>query len=226
MHRHFERELKRLLDLFANLCNLVEKNFSDLLGAMEKMDGQTLEFIKKNDKIIDENEILIEEECLKILALYQPVAGDLRQIVAILKINNDMERIGDLTANIASRSLSLQKSNLPILKYLIPEMAFNVKKMLKDAVDSVLQKKLDLAVQVCSLDDEIDKMHAKMYQVLQGEFEKNPALFTAYMNYISISRFLERIADHTTNIAEDLLYMLEGEIFRHRERIELGSGNA
>lgn len=212
-----------MLSVFAELCTLVSGNFEKVLQGIQQMDGVLLEKIKREDHLVDDLEIVIEEECLKILALYQPVAGDLRQIVAMLKINNDMERIGDLTSNIAGRGLSLQKSNLDGYKYLIPDMAVLVTSMLKDAITSVLERRTDLAVRVCKLDDEVDAMHAKMYHTLQADFLKNPDQFSAYMNYISISRFLERIADHTTNIAEDLLYMLEGEIFRHRHKIELSA---
>ncbi|MBL0691061.1 MAG: phosphate signaling complex protein PhoU [SAR324 cluster bacterium] len=217
MHRHFEKGHKKLNSMFEDLCNTVENNFTQLTLAMEKMDVSYFDKFPDLDLSIDEKEIAIEEECLKLLALYQPVAGDLRSIIAILKVNGEIERIGDLTSNIAYRAKSLHSFKMEASAFLIPEICTIVRKMLHNSLKSFMNRDRNMAIKVCHLDEQVDDLHGDMYKVLRVDFEKNPKKYDAYMSYISMSRFLERIGDHTTNIAEDLLYLMEGEIFRHRK---------
>ena len=217
MGRHFEREIIKIEDAFKDLCNIAQRNFNDTINALETMDINYLNKHPALDYEIDDKEILIEEECLKTLALYQPVASDLRSIIAILKINGEIERIGDLTSGIAERAKSLHKLNMKAAEFLIPDIYKIVGKMLNDSLDAFIKHDTQKATKVCMLDDKVDKLHSQMYAVLKEHFIKNPEKYDGYVSYISISRFLERIADHTTNIAEDLLYMMEGEIFRHRK---------
>ncbi len=219
MQKHLEREFNVLLGKFTELCDLVQQDFVLLQESMNDGSEEKLDLIAKNDKRVDAMEIVIEEECLKLLALYQPVASDLRMIVAILKINNDLERISDLTYNVTERIRSLKQSAQKPAKYILPDMFDNVGTMLRMSIEAVLNKDTAKAAKVCQLDDEVDQLHSKMYTVIEEEILKNPKSYLVLTNYVSMSRFLERIGDHSTNIAEDLLYMEQGEIFRHRNEI-------
>jgi phosphate transport system protein len=161
-------------------------------------------------------EVGVEEDCLKILALHQPVAIDLRFIVAVLKINNDLERIGDLAVNIAERSAFLSKHPPFGFSLGLVEMADRAQDMLKHSLDALINLDSGLAQEVCAADDEIDAMNRQMYLKIQDAIRSNPGKLESLIHLLSVSRHLERIADHATNIAEDVIYMVEGRIARHR----------
>jgi phosphate transport system protein len=161
-------------------------------------------------------EVGVEEDCLKILALHQPVAIDLRFIVAVLKINNDLERIGDLAVNIAERSAFLSKHPPVGLSLGLIEMVDKVQDMLKHSLDALIGLSSGLAQEVCASDDAVDAMNRQMYIKIQDAIRKNPEQLESLIHLLSVSRHLERIADHATNIAEDVIYMVEGQIARHR----------
>ncbi|MCY4523643.1 MAG: phosphate signaling complex protein PhoU, partial [Halobacteriovoraceae bacterium] len=167
------------------------------------------------DDQIDYKEVEIEEECLKILALYQPVAIDLRFLIGVLKMNNDLERIGDLCVNIARRSMFLAKRPPTTPPFDLATMAEKSTLMLHRAIDSLINMNADLARQVCADDQEIDKLNRGMYQKVYEAIKKNPDHVEELIQYLSASRYLERIADYTTNIAEDVIYMVDGSIVRH-----------
>jgi len=161
-------------------------------------------------------EIDIEEECLKLLALHQPVAMDLRFIVAVLKINNDLERISDLAVNVAERAAFLAarpKIDAPF-DFLL--MARKAQTMLRMSLDALVNWESSLASQVCAMDDEVDAINREMYNQVKDEIRKHPENLDALIHLLSVSRHLERIADQATNIAEDVIYMVEGKIVRHR----------
>ena len=160
-------------------------------------------------------EVDLEEECLKILALYQPVAADLRFIVSVLKINNDLERIADLAVNIAERTLGVSCEGRVPVPFDLGEMGRKVQTMLKKSLDALVNLEPQAAREVCHLDDEVDDIHKKNYRLVKEQIRKNPERIDSLIQYISVSRHLERIADLATNIAEDVLYMIEGEIVRH-----------
>jgi len=153
---------------------------------------------------------------LKILALHQPVAVDLRFVVAVLKISNDLERIGDLTANIAERSLSLFNFQPVAIVPAILEMAPKCLSMLKNSIDALINLDAKLADEVCEADEKVDTLHASMYEDVQNTIKETCEDIEPYLNMLGISRYLERIADHATNIAEDVIYMVNGKISRHR----------
>jgi len=167
------------------------------------------------DHEIDESEVEIEEECLKILALHQPVAVDLRFLSAVIKINNDLERIGDEAVNIAERVLIISKREKLEIPFDYSLMAEKSESMLKKSLDSVVNMDLDGAVKVCISDDEVDDLQNKAYDVIKQAIKDNPDRVAYLINLLLISRHLERIADHATNIAEEVVYMIEGEIVRH-----------
>jgi phosphate transport system protein len=159
----------------------------------------------------------MEEECLKILALHQPVGSDLRLIVAILKINNDLERIGDLSVNIAERAVFLASPETIDIPLDFARMAENVESMLRRSLDALVNTDLAAAHEVLEADDEVDAINREMYVQVQDAIRQHPQRVERLIHLLSASRHLERIADHATNIAEDVIYMIEGEIVRHRE---------
>jgi phosphate transport system protein len=183
--------------------------------SVEKREADLADKVIDMDKAVDIMEIEVEEECLKVLALHQPVATDLRFIVAVLKINNDLERIGDLTVNIAERSLVLANRPDFVFSSNFPAMMEKARLMLKKCLDSLVNLDAKLALEVCASDDEVDALYREMFEKVKTGIRQSPDSIDDYLDMLSISRHLERIADHATNIAEDVIYMIEGSIIRH-----------
>ncbi|WP_020678356.1 phosphate signaling complex protein PhoU [Geopsychrobacter electrodiphilus] len=211
MQKELDTLKKMLLSLSAEVEGRVIQAVQALLTRDRKLAGK----VKGGDAIIDNLEVALEEECLKVLALHQPVATDLRFIVTILKINNDLERVADLSVNIAQRSIDLD--NEPRLKcpYDIATMAELVEKMLKMALDSLVERDTDLARQTIHLDDDVDKMHKANFTNVKEAIRQDLNNLDGLVLYLSISRYLERMADLATNIAEDVVYLVDGDIIRH-----------
>ena len=166
---------------------------------------------------IDRQEIQIEEECLKLLALYQPVAGDLRFVTAVLKINNDLERMGDLGRHIAERAVVLCDHREVRLPVDLRNMAAATQRMVRTALDAVVNQDAEIAMQVVHSDNEIDEYHQDMFPIIAAKMRTNPEMIEVLLHVLSASRHLERISDYATNIAEDVVYLVRGEIIRHRE---------
>lgn len=216
MLHYWQREIDNLKKLVLSLGAIVEEQIQRAMLALERRDGEMASEVILKDREIDSLEIVIEEECLKILALYQPVAKELRFVVAVLKMNNDLERIGDLAGNIAKRALYLSnKERIPLLSdfKLITE---KVQAMVKKSLDSLVNTDMNLAREVCAADDEVDNLTKQILQKTVQAIEKDPVRTNDYFNIRSISKNLERIADSATNIAEDVVYLCSGEIIRHK----------
>lgn len=213
-----QRDIDKLNRRVMSLGALVEERFRLSIKAIECRDEEFARQVIEGDIEIDQAEVDVEEECLKILALHQPVADHLRYIVAVLKMNNDLERIGDLAVNIAQRAAEVVSNQGDFLQ--IPfdyhAMAQSAQEMLKKSLDSMVNRDLDLAYQVCAQDDDVDFMKNQMQALFTKELRKNPDSSEDLTNLFLISRHLERIADHATNIAEDVIYMITGQIHRHR----------
>lgn len=216
MPKHLRREIENLKKKLLALGAKVESSVRDATLSIEKRDTDLAKKIIDSDLNIDNTEVEIEEDCLKILALHQPVAIDLRFIVAVLKINNDLERIGDLAVNIAERAVFLASQPAFNISIDLVDMAHNAQLMLKQSIDSLINHDAELAHKVCSSDDIVDDMNRQMYLKVQNAILENPDQITPLIHLLSASRHLERIADHTTNIAEDVIYMVEGQIIRHK----------
>ncbi|MFQ6609175.1 MAG: phosphate signaling complex protein PhoU [Fidelibacterota bacterium] len=215
MTRHLQREIERLKKLILSVGTMVEESLRNSVLALSRRDPELAKKVIRGDSEIDLLEVEVEEECLKILALYQPVAIDLRFIISVLKINNDLERIGDLASNIAKRANALAvKQPIPIPQS-IPQMTEIVQSMLKDSLDSLVNIDNKLAENVCKADDKVDQIHSAMYQKVQELITSDVENIDLYIQLLGISRYLERAADHMTNIAEDVIYMIGGEIHRH-----------
>lgn len=215
MTRHLQREIVNLKKMILELSTKVDEMvYSALKAVRERRVDLSLAVIEA-DREIDQFEVEIEEECLKVLALHQPVAIDLRYLVAVLKINNDLERIGDLAVNIAKRARDLSampKIDSPVDFAVITEQT---KQILEKSLEALVEMDVKVARQVLAADDEIDDLHRDLFRQIQDSIRDDPNHLEILIQYLSVSRNLERIADHATNIAEDVIYMIEGEIVRH-----------
>lgn len=215
MVAYFQKELSKMNSMLLSLGAMVEDRFRMAIRAIDYQDLDTARKIIASDYEIDDMEVEVEEECLKILALYQPVAVDLRFLVAVIKINNDLERIADQAVNIAQRVEQLVKETSPSFSYNYLPMAEKAGKMLKESLDAFVNLDADLARNVLKTDDEVDRFASEAFGLVREAMEKYSDQVNYLMNLFLISRHLERIADHATNIAEEVIYMIEGEIVRH-----------
>ena len=216
MTKHIERQVDQLKERILRVGTLVEEAISKSITALINRDVQLAQRVAASDEQIDRMEVEVEEECLKILALYQPVAADLRFVVAVLKINNDLERMGDLAKNIAKRVAQLANGEPCELPPEIRTMAMQAQEMVKQSLDAVVQADPALARQVREEDDAVDEYRQQIRRkVLKGIME-HPENVENLLRVNSVSKHIERIADMATNIAEDVIYMVEGDIVRHR----------
>ena len=216
MSAHLKKEIEHLKKELLTLCGMVEEHLWQAVKSIKKRDVNLAQEVIDGDIDIDQMEVKVEEECLKILALYQPVAIDLRFIITALKINSDLERIGDLAVNIAERSLFLSTQKPVDMPFDFELMAEKTQAMLKKSLDALVNLDSALAKEVCGADDEIDSMNRKMYDQVKKQTKQAPENIEILIHLLSISRHLERIADHATNIAEDVIYMIKGDIVRHK----------
>ncbi|MBW1787195.1 MAG: phosphate signaling complex protein PhoU [Deltaproteobacteria bacterium] len=215
MKRHLQSELEKLKKRILSLGTMVEERVRMAIKALEKRDGELAEKIIHADREIDEIEVEIEEECLKIIALHQPVAVDLRFLSAVIKINNDLERIGDEAVNIAQRVSIIAKRPPLQINFDYAVMAEKAEAMLKNSLDALVNLDADLAYKVILADDEVDDLNAEVYDRVKEMIKAQPDRVTYLINLLLIARHFERIADHATNIAEEVIYMIEGVIPRH-----------
>jgi phosphate transport system protein len=213
---HLEREMDRLKRDVLALGALVEESLRTAFQAIELRDRDRARKVMVGDFEIDQHEVEVEEECLKLLALYQPVAGDLRFLVAVIKINSELERIGDLASNIGERALALADEH-PVR---VPEgftiMADRTGTILERALDALVRQDATAARAVLAADDEIDMLYQGLIDDLKQIIRTDPEHLDAIVLLFSVARYLERLADHATNIAEDVIYMVDGEIRRHQ----------
>jgi phosphate transport system protein len=217
MSLHLLHDLESLKQSLLGICAMVEKSVALAVRALEAQDAKTAREVIDGDDLIDRREVEIEEEALKILALHQPVATDLRWIVATIKINNDLERIGDLAVNIAQRVERLAGQGAPQSRLDLGSMEEKVMAMLRDSLDSLFRMDVALAWRVCEADDAVDAQNRQMYERVRESLAAHPSDVDFLIHAMGVSRNLERVADHATNIAQDVIYMITGEIVRHRQ---------
>jgi phosphate transport system protein len=213
---HMQKEIENLKTKLLSLCAVVEKSLCLAVQSARERDGVLARSVIDDDIKIDQIEVDVEEECLKILALHQPVAIDLRFIITALKINNDLERIGDLAVNIAERSEYLATQEPIGAPFDFDTMAEKTQWMLTESLDSLVDMDGKRAFKVLAADDQIDAINREMYKRIEASIAAHPSWTGRLLHLLSISRYLERVADHTTNIAEDVIYMVEGKIVRHK----------
>ena len=211
-----QNEIEKLKKQILSLGALVEERLHMAVKAIKDRDDQLARQVIDGDPEIDQMEVDLEEECLKLLALHQPVAIDLRFIIAVLKINNDLERIGDLEVNIAERAAFLAVQPRFEFPFDFSAMTEKVKVMLKKCLDALVNMDVAIASEVCQLDDDVDECNREAYQQVSKMIKENPEQIECTIHLLSVSRHLERIADQATNIAEDVIYMIDGAIIRHK----------
>ena len=219
MTKHFENQIESIKKKILHLTAMVEQNLEEAVRSVNERDLKLAVKIISTDDAIDHFEVEIEEDCLKTLALYQPVASDLRFIITVLKINSDIERIGDLAVNIAQRAKTLAESKNNKVPFDLSGMAHLTLIMVKKSTDALVLLDANLAREVITMDDKIDDMHRGAYEAIEKEIVKDPHAVEYYINLLGVSRYLERIADHSTNIAEDVVYLVEGHIVRHQNSV-------
>jgi phosphate transport system protein len=212
---HLQKELDKLKKRILSLGGMVEERVRMAIKSIGSRDENLAKKIIKMDYEIDELEVEVEEECLKILALHQPVAVDLRFITAAIKINNDLERIGDEAVNIAKCVEYMSKKPMVDVPFEFSLMSEKVEYMLKMSLDALINLDLDLAFKVLTLDDDVDEMYGEIYDHVKKIIKTGSEHVGYLINLFLTARYLERIGDHATNIAEEVIYLIEGEIVRH-----------
>lgn len=218
MSLHLHRDLDKLKKEILKLGNMVETAINNAILALNNREASYVDEVIKHEDVINDMEVKIEEDCLKILALHQPVAVDLRFIVVALKVNNDLERMGDFAKNIAKRARELmQDEPFPTLPEFVNELPDLVRTMVRKSLDSLVKLDIDLAREVIDMDDRVDEINRNMYAEVKKAIAENPARTETAINLLSTSRYMERIGDLSTNIAEDVIFMVEGKVIRHAE---------
>ena len=219
MSKHLEKEIEKLKKNIIIMSSIVEDMVYLSTKSVIERDARMAEEIIKRDIEVDNLEVEIEEDCLKILTLHQPVAIDLRIIIAILKINSDLERVGDLAVNIAERSIFIGSQKTDIPAYDFTDMASKAEDMLSRSIDSLVNLDVKTAYRVRVEDDEVDAMNRDIFAFVKGQIPNNPEQVNSLLHLLSVGRHLERIADHATNIAEEVIYLVDARIVRHTPEV-------
>jgi phosphate transport system protein len=215
MPRHFEVELDRLRTNIIKMGSLVDEQIELALKALLETNTNLAQFVIDRDKRVDEFDNQIDSQCERIFALTQPVAIDLRLIMSALKINNELERIGDIAVNIAERVEPLREKSDLIRQVPIAEMANQARLMVKQAIDSFINNDPSLARNILRQDDSVDKLDRDIFRQLVVHMKNDPKSIEPASHVMILSRHLERLADHATNIAEDVIFLVDARIIKH-----------
>jgi phosphate transport system protein len=215
MQRHFHEELEALKQTLLAMGGLVEEQIRRVMSALLERDSALAQEVIDRDRQVNAYDVEVDEKCVELLALYQPTAGALRFITTAMKIVTDLERIGDQAVNIAQRALELNQE--PQLKPYIdlPRMADRAQRMVKESLDAFVARDTELARRVCGEDAEVDALKEQIFRELLTFMMEDARTIPRAIRLILISRFLERVADHATNIAEMVIYMVESKMVRH-----------
>ena len=217
MSIHLQREIDALKKQLLSLCAIVEEQVQLAVQSVLRRDAALARQVQDRDTEVDHREVEVEERCLRMLALHQPVASDLRLIVSAVKINNDLERIGDLAVNIARKAAALSEEPPIELPFDLDGMWSKCQSMLHDSIEAMVRLDPKLANDVCGRDDAVDRMKHDNRVQLEEMMQRDPSRIRALQRLQAVSRNLERVADCATNIAEDVIYITEGRIIRHGE---------
>ena len=210
-----QKELTKLKEMILDIGKHVEDTFKASMSCLENKDKDGAQVVLESDQIINRKEIEIEEECLKILALHQPVANDLRFIVAALKMNNDLERIADIAGSIARRTIRLIEIDYDTVPEEITVVSKHIKSMLRKSLLAFLEQDTLIARSIIETEDLINKLNREAYKIFVAKHPADLIELERSFLFLSIGKRLERIGDLTTNLAEDLVYIVDGEIIRH-----------
>lgn len=215
MQRHFDEELKALKEKILRMGAMVEEQIANAIKALVERDSDLARRVIANDHRVNAMDVEVDEDCLRLIALHQPMAGDLRFLTTAMKISTELERMSDLAENISERAIELNEE--PQLKpYIdIPRMAERAQRMVKESLDAFVNRDSKLARKVCADDDFVDDLTKQMFRELLSFMIEDPRTITRAIRISFVSKYLERIADHATNIAELVVYLVEGKIIRH-----------
>lgn len=216
MSIHLEHDLERLHRNILHMCAMVEEMIHRAVSGLRAPAIDLADELAEADDEIDRMDVQIEDACLKILALHQPVATDLRRITTVLKISGELERVADLAVNIAERGAGLVGNSEIVVSDRLQEMSRLALEMLHRSIDCYVELDSDGARQICRDDDSVDALNRKIIEEMQVAMMRSPDYVTPALHLFSASRHIERVADHATNIAEDVVYLIEGKIIRHR----------
>jgi phosphate transport system protein len=216
MSMHLQQEIEKLKNQLLTLVATAKDAVEKAVKSVDERDAALAQAVIDGDFELDRAEVGLEEDCLKILALYQPVATNLRVIVSVMKMNNDIERIGDLAVNIAERALFLCSKAPVEAPSDLAEMRAKALAMLTGSVDALVRLDTQRAREIRAADDEVDDINRQLFKEFAAAVRRNPDHVESLLSYLSVGRHLERIADYATNIAEDVIYLMEGEIVRHK----------
>jgi phosphate transport system protein len=219
MSIHLQRDLESLENKMLTMCSLVAGVVHEGVAALEHPDTEHTRKMILHDDDIDECDVNIEDSCLKILALHQPVAADLRHIATAMKIGGELERIADLGVNIAERAAALVQLPAMTVSPKLSSMSRMAMQMVDDALAAYVNKDVITARRICALDSQVDELNRQIIAELTEVMQKEPQLVPPAMHLFSACRHIERIGDHATNIAEDVIYLVEGDIVRHRDTL-------
>ncbi len=216
--RHYEEELQELRHLLLEMGGLVEQQIADAMRSLVERDDEFARVVIERDRTVNRMDVQIDDLCLRLLALHQPAARDLRLITTALKITTDLERAGDMAENICERAIELCRE--PQLKPLIdlPRMAAIAQGMLRQALDAFVREDAELALQVCHQDDAVDQLTDQVMRELLTFMLEDPHTISRALRLIFVAKYLERLADHATNIAEMVIFMVKGKSIRHMDR--------
>jgi phosphate transport system protein len=221
MQKHFETELESLKTNIIKMASIVDEMVQEAFVALKEDNLELCKKIKAHDREIDAYDNLIKTQCEKILALFQPFAIDLRFILTALMVNNQLERCGDIAVNITQRVKPLMNYKFLVDESKIFEMGEIAKQMFKDAIDSFINRDSKLAEQIGEKDNIVDNYNKNIFRFLVDKMKSNPDLIEPAAHLIILSRHLERLADHSTNIAEDVIFMVNAEIVSHKHKLGL-----
>ena len=216
MSKHLQNDVQRIHGSLMSVFGIVEQMIDKAVRALCEQQVELAREVIDTDQVVDETEVQIEEDCLKILALHQPVAADLRRITTVLKINSDLERIADLACKIAERAQCMHEHPYFPIPDRLPEMVCQATQMVRMALDSFVNGDADLARKVVLCDQAVDDDNLAVINELRELMKQDSSLVEPALHCFSASRHVERIADHAENIAEDVIYLVDGDIVRHR----------
>lgn len=216
MQRLLDEHLEKLKTRILKMCSLVDEQFQLAVKAVEEENLDTAKLVIERDVKVDKYDLKIEKICQKIFALSQPVAMDLRLIMSSMTLNTDLERIGDISVNIVENILMIKNKPDFYNKTKLPEMFSLTKEMLKNAIDAYINGNAELAKKVIISDDQVDKLNAENHSILKAIMKESPDNIEAAVALLVISRELERVADHSTNIAEDVFFIVEAQLIKHK----------
>lgn len=214
IRNEFEKELNKLHKDLIKMGAIIEQSINDTIKALKTKDIELANEVIKKDDIIDEMERRIERECILLIARQQPIASDLRDITSVLKIITDLERIADHCEDISEYTIKLSQEKYIKALIHIPEMAEKVNKMVKDTIDSYIRKDLELAYEICKRDDEVDKYFDTIIDELIEYMKNDTSVIKQCTDFMFIVKYLERMGDHATNIAEWIIYTITGEHYK------------